>query len=414
MSNFKNELRILGSKESQQKMFEDLKSLGYRSYNGGNWNNHYHEIQLNHRDHPNTYLPWGFAPSPQQYIGIPLTLNADILWEKEAILALACQREGDQYFENEWVVVDKEEDRFYTRGLLYQLGGKFWAVNNNRGFYTKEDNFGDPNGQMTFDYHKASTEEIIAWFKKKHGVITIDSTNMNTIISAHKEWTPRLNDKVIYERHGIYTKKDESKYIGQRGTITFISGDLCVVTFLDDYEMPSVEMKKQLTPINKNTQNMDKEIIGYNLKKEYSNLYKALERALDTTFELSLNQPYNATTRCYNDEMAQLGIKDYFEPVYEPEKPDFVTINLGSQDEEVTIYRDGDIKFKDECESCVDDIKDLVSAYLRVGSGSKIGGFSLNFLEDVRFLRIGCADENHTFSIEELNQVIQTHNKLNA
>lgn len=94
-------------------------------------------------------------------------------WQYDAALAIAAIQEEEGYHENEWVVFDgKSDGRQFTNGKLYQLGGKYWLKNKEGGFHIKKDDNevanGYPDNESNGKSHKASSEEIIAFFKQKH------------------------------------------------------------------------------------------------------------------------------------------------------------------------------------------------------------------------------------------------------
>lgn len=100
-------------------------------------------------------------------------------------------------------------------------------------------------------------------------------------------------------------------------------------------------------------------------------------------------------------------IVEKWEAVYEEEE---VTLTIGSRDAIVTVGR-GKISVRGN----VILYSTLSAIYnkLVAATGDEIGGWEVHILDDLRFIRIGCKDEDNRVSLKEIRSVIATYEKLN-
>lgn len=138
------------------------------------------------------------------------------------------------------------------------------------------------------------------------------------------------------------------------------------------------------------------QIVGYRLKKD-------LPEVLSGTWsELNINLSCTFGGKTYWAE--QLLNTEWFEPVYEEQSK---TLILGSNNIIVEI-RKNKIYTKDRIIS-ISDLKDIMSHYKATG---RIADWSILIDNNIRCIRIGCESENNRFSINEIQQVIDTYNQI--
>jgi len=151
-----------------------------------------------------------------------------------------------------------------------------------------------------------------------------------------------------------------------------------------------------------------KKIIAYKLIKEYPGMIGELGRET-----LSLNSGEGASYvyshgRIDNFTKAYFSHSEYWEPVYEKEEK---VLKLGSNNVEITVGV-GKIAFRGYTAE-IERVQKILNVYtnennIRVGQNWEVKSD-----EDVKFIRIGCLEENNLFSISDLKLIIREYKKLN-
>lgn len=169
MKNFRFTLNLTGSEEVKAEFAEGLIKLGYRDVIKSGRNYDYlstgDPIDHTQKNMDDFFHQNGAMERDYQF-------NIDDKAQYEAALAIASIRK-EGFHRGEWVVFDGLKSRShsssFTIGGLYKLGGKYFSESN-ISFHVEEDNDGKPNGYHDYQvlFHKASPEEIIAFFKQKY------------------------------------------------------------------------------------------------------------------------------------------------------------------------------------------------------------------------------------------------------
>lgn len=163
--------------EQKREFTDHLKNLGYRNFNKKLENDGLNIIKIygSSRTNRTSYL----SGDPESWRNHEDDI---ILYGKdegvlEAAIAIAAIWNDNIDHEGEWVVIDETivsgGDDLFTKGKLYELGGRYWKDYNKTNFVVKATDQGTSNGRnkQYIKYHKASPEEIINFFMKKNGVI---------------------------------------------------------------------------------------------------------------------------------------------------------------------------------------------------------------------------------------------------
>ena len=97
-------------------------------------------------------------------------------------------------------------------------------------------------------------------------------------------------------------------------------------------------------------------------------------------------------------------------------KPKEKTLVLGSKSDSITVHADGVIIIRATGGHSVDyTIQEVTKLFDTFNSPSKLmKGYSARLSEDVRCILIGCTQENHLFSLKELQTIIDTHKSLTS
>lgn len=154
-------------------------------------------------------------------------------------------------------------------------------------------------------------------------------------------------------------------------------------------------------------------IVGINLNFQESNLQKF--RVITTQYDKSnfFTKNWFNLPEQYSEAL-QFAKEQINHPYWNKKKEE--TITIGSNNTKVTIYPDNRyIEFEAEEQTRkinVTIVEKLVQA-IENADDLSILGYSTQVLPNVRFLRIGCTAENNLFSLDDLNLVINTWNKLN-
>lgn len=98
---------------------------------------------------------------------------------------------------------------------------------------------------------------------------------------------------------------------------------------------------------------------------------------------------------------------NWFKPFVTRNKSKKITI--GNKDVEVVIFESGAIQFQDRV-SHISTVEALRASFDH--ESIRVGNFSTSIDEDVRFIRIGCEEENNLFSLTDLDMVITTYKSL--
>lgn len=285
-----------------------------------------------------TTYPHGFSQVVRKGLEHePYIFHGENEWEYEAAKAIASIHQDNEYHDGEWVIFDGPDtkldsnvsSKFYTIGNLYQLGGKYYHENNNNQlFYTREDNEGEANGSMNYKFHKASPEEITAFFKQKY-------TDME-----------------------------------------------------------------------------NKEIIGYRLLKDTPTLKAGIEfKFKKDKKEYAYKTDGDEFTYWYTQQEID-NADGWFEPIYE-EMEVVETLSLGSRN--VLIMMTSNKRITTTRSSTPIKIEKLVELldHIDAMNNIEISEWGPYIAKDVRWIRIGCENENNLFSYNEIQQVINIYNKLN-
>jgi hypothetical protein len=99
----------------------------------------------------------------------------------------------------------------------------------------------------------------------------------------------------------------------------------------------------------------------------------------------------------------------WFEPVYEEENP-FFSVIAGTNNIELKVFKSGEIKADRELGlTKVADIKDIqviLEGFVGNRVLHEINSWTVSIPYEVKCIRVGCADENHLFSYDELSNIV--------
>jgi hypothetical protein len=215
----------------------------------------------------------------------------------------------------------------------------------------------------------------------------------------------KIGDKAKINKELLYVKGSKA------GDEVTISSDLITTECTKPYYKVKFEnfnsnaYAADLEPISSS-----KEIISYSLNEEG----KKFKPAIDVMLNIPLTTPDNKVV--YIEQIAILKkaevLDKWFDPVYAPEKPTQEFITIGNNNVQVRISKDGAIKFRNTFTDIL-KVKWLLEKAMTINK-VEIAEFILQVKQDVRFILIGCQDENNLFSINDLQKVVDTHTKLNA
>jgi hypothetical protein len=94
-----------------------------------------------------------------------------------------------------------------------------------------------------------------------------------------------------------------------------------------------------------------------------------------------------------------------------PEIPTYKELTIGNKDDKITVQKNS--IFWNNFQVNIIRLKRIIEE-LNVAKGTTVlGDYKTSILPDTRFIRIGCDSENHLFSINEIQQVIDTYEELN-
>lgn len=158
---------------------------------------------------------------------------------------------------------------------------------------------------------------------------------------------------------------------------------------------------------------INENIIGYKLiKPEYE---KVAMRVLNLSNKTAY-VPFimREMLLYYVPKIKELGIIDWFEPIYEELKEQ--RLILGSKND-VIIIKSGtsDITLINGQYTNINIINAVLNDYFSLIDEFRVIGdkWKTSIDQNVKFIRVGCKDENHLFSISELKLIVETYNSLN-
>lgn len=108
----------------------------------------------------------------------------------------------------------------------------------------------------------------------------------------------------------------------------------------------------------------------------------------------------------------------WFEPIYEAEKPQNVTLTIGSQGDLITVKRGSKSVSWNGNEDytnidTVDELHSLFTGKQTAATNKLKHPIDIFIPEDLRVIRIGCSAECHMFSPNDLKKVISAWDELN-
>lgn len=174
-------------------------------------------------------------------------------------------------------------------------------------------------------------------------------------------------------------------------------------------------MQKEVEEVKSET----RKILGWKIKNEF--YWKAAANLVGSTQTKSdfLSCMEVAGDYSWARYLRTAGVLDlWFEPVYKEDKPTFVTLTLGNKNDKVTVVRGSQ---NIECRgirsyTTLDRIRVLYD--LTTGKAPAHSCFCKDAVyiyvpTNERYIRIGCIEGDHTFSPDELKEIIDAWETLN-
>lgn len=189
-----------------------------------------------------------------------------------------------------------------------------------------------------------------------------------------------------------------------RGTRTEISFKGCGLPLCTDLEFVRKCTAEEIISHFKNK--YMKKLIKYKVIKPcaYVNSYGDSDKLIPgTTFEPGSLISEHLSSMVENEE--------FFEKVYEEDKK---VITIGSQNDEVTITKgENSVRIGSRGTASIEDITNVIDKVYS-SMGTIMGHYvHIEIDRDKRMILIGCKAENHLFSINELQAVIDEHHIMN-
>ena len=308
-------------------------------------------------------------------------------YNPELFLALASMTSNEEFFVGECIIRVKDEHGILNVG---DLGVIINVIERGSDFAVTVQN--DKNGYMhsTDNIRKATQEEIINHFNK---------LSMNKLKELPEKWcikiTPESKAALSKWRtagKGLYTDTGYCSHNGGYWTSNFPVG--CTEITFDQFK--ELVLKES---------NMDKKLIGYNLKKDCTQFLPAILNIIKanggihdslSTYPKGYNFGNNSNTAMWLIEANVLDL--WFEPVYESIKKDVQVPVKASKTLIFTISKDHEGYVKENHENKKVSIQSLADM---VNYGFGLHGYSAYKIKPVTF-DMGCVKNICTSGIEKV------------
>lgn len=298
-------------------------------------------------------------------------------FNENVVLALAAATQGDIFYKDEWVIcTSKIGSKAYIENEWYQIredGDSVSTVIDSKGSKT--------NGWAERFFRKPSAQEIIDHFSLKIEDLP-DYFSVECDTNSSESW------EVCKYYGDIGSHTTHHKYV-------FVKNNRDIISMYSkkSYKHEIIPFSKWQELIKKQSTQMEQKIIGYKLKKD-------IPMAAAGDFSENILGQYIFGRFNYSSEFVESST-EWFEPIYKEQSK---TLVLGSNSIKVEIFTDH-IK-ADNKNVGILELKHLVSEF---GKSIRTSVWKVFIDKDNRCIIIGCS----TFSLNEIQQVIDTYNELN-